>query len=458
MQNRDIRDSFNKIAPDENAKSRMLYNIANPKKKKRRITAYAAIGLTAAACLLFLLTPLISNNSTIAPHDCDITADASSPPIYTPTVIAGNLPMLDIEENYGGMGFEGYMAYDIAELDNGNPWTPDANITVMPVYRNPIVYDGTGFPLENMLTADDMLELARSTAEKLGLAVESEQVYPSAEDIERMAEKGATDIRNTQAYEATVNCGEFSVSVGSTGDVTLRFNYEDDRLIYQGLTPPAEYVPEPPDEYTMQKYPDSEEEYFRTTEQQLEYSETTRKNAEAVMPYLLDKYKTFVDLEEPKSALFGDYNIYAWRHFYYSAYEGKGSIEEQIVNYSFNTVYFEPSAEGHLYVITRSKTDLSNKIGDYPIITADAARKLLLEGRYVTTVPEEFPGGEYVAKVELMYRSSRYDSTFFPYYRFLVELPNVPKWSGLKNFGAYYVPAVEEKYISNMPKWEGQFN
>jgi len=445
MQNSDIRNSFDKIAPDAQAKSRMLYNIMNPKKKNRHVTAYAAISITVAACLLLLLTPLIANRA-IAPTESGITAVISptptaSAPTASPIVIADNLPMLDIEENYGSMGFEGHYAYDISELDNGNPWTPDANITVMPVYRNPIVYDGAGFPLENMLTADDMLALARSTAEKLGLTVASESVYPSAEDIERMAEKGATDIRNTQAYEATVNCGEFSVTARAESDILLKLNREDWR-----------------DAYTMSLASENRRETELTAEQRLEYSKTTREDAEAVMPSLLGEYKTFVDMENPQVALFGDYNIYAWRGFSYSAYEGTGSLEEQIVNHAFNTVHFSPNEEGHLYLIHRHKTDLSDKIGDYPIITADAARELLLDGRYVTTVPEEFPGEEYVAKVELMYRSSHYDSTFFPYYRFLVELPNVPKWSGLKNFGAYYVPAVEEKYISNMPKWEGQFN
>lgn len=28
----------------------------------------------------------------------------------------------------------------------------------------------------------------------------------------------------------------------------------------------------------------------------------------------------------------------------------------------------------------------------------------------------------------------------------------------LKTFGAFYVPAIEGKYIENMPKLEGQFN
>ena len=29
---------------------------------------------------------------------------------------------------------------------------------------------------------------------------------------------------------------------------------------------------------------------------------------------------------------------------------------------------------------------------------------------------------------------------------------------GLKAYGAYYVPAVESAYISDMPVWDGSFN
>lgn len=45
-----------------------------------------------------------------------------------------------------------------------------------------------------------------------------------------------------------------------------------------------------------------------------------------------------------------------------------------------------------------------------------------------------------------------------PYYCFYVEIPNMEDDSGLKTYGLYYVPAVEDKYISNMPLWGGDFN
>ena len=51
----------------------------------------------------------------------------------------------------------------------------------------------------------------------------------------------------------------------------------------------------------------------------------------------------------------------------------------------------------------------------------------MLNGNFVTTVPYDFPGGEYVKKVELLYRvDSRYEY-YIPYYRFFVELPEAER-------------------------------
>ncbi len=97
-------------------------------------------------------------------------------------------------------------------------------------------------------------------------------------------------------------------------------------------------------------------------------------------------------------------------------------------------------------------------MGDYPIISAEEAKKLLLNKNYITTVPNEFPGESYIAKTELVYRTGAHEKYFMPYYRFYVELPAAEREGGMKTYGAYYVPAVLGSYISNMPVWDGSFN
>jgi len=186
--------------------------------------------------------------------------------------------------------------------------------------------------------------------------------------------------------------------------------------------------------------------------------ETTKEQAIEVTEFLLEQYKDVIGMTSPMLALFGDYTYEGQRSFTYIAYEGSGTPADQILGYSFNQVKFSPNEEGELWIIDLYTADLSQKIEDYPIIFAPEAQNELLNGHYITTVPEEFPGVEQIASVELIYRTRRSDEVFMPYYRFLVELPSMQRDNGLKTYGAYYVPAVESQYISNMPIWDGSFN
>ena len=108
-------------------------------------------------------------------------------------------------------------------------------------------------------------------------------------------------------------------------------------------------------------------------------------------------------------------------------------------------------------MLFRSQPDLSQKMGDYPIINTEKAKELLLKGNYITTVPYELPGEKFIAKTELVYRTGAREAYFMPYYCFYVEIPEEER-DGLKTYGAYYVPAVEEEYLTNMPLWDGSFN
>ena len=158
----------------------------------------------------------------------------------------------------------------------------------------------------------------------------------------------------------------------------------------------------------------------------------------------------------------GDYDIYLRQYYYISFYCAEGDDTQKIINYNFNKIYFSPDDSGRLFFIRIDRANLSDKVGDYPIITVEKAEELLKAGKYVTSMPHTFNGEENIAKVELIYRNAPWDKYYMPYYRFYVETPyeemgDMKKY-GLKEYGAYYVPAVEERYISNMPLWDGSFN
>lgn len=115
--------------------------------------------------------------------------------------------------------------------------------------------------------------------------------------------------------------------------------------------------------------------------------------------------------------------------------------------------------EGELWLIWIYWPDLSGVIGNYPIISPAEAQKLLLEGNYAFLVPYEAGGEEAVRSVELCYRKDQ-SQIWIPYYRFWLEIPSNASQAqlGLNTYGAYYIPAVEGRYIADMSTYDGSFN
>ena len=106
-------------------------------------SAAAAIAIIcfAGAKLFYINDPIV-----YAPED-----DPIAPPDETETEYGSFLPILEyVESSAAAYGFEGYLAYDIFELENGNPWNEDMVFEVLPVFRNNsfnevgIAYPGIG--------------------------------------------------------------------------------------------------------------------------------------------------------------------------------------------------------------------------------------------------------------------------------------------------------------------------
>ena len=317
-----------------------------------------------------------------------------------------SLPMLTIPSNQtDGEGFEGLMAFDSSELGDGNPWTVDTQLDTMPVYKN-TAYDSTGTAASG-IGKERMLELAEQAADALNMKI-SDVEYDTNGSVRLVAETDTAKIE-----------------VLGWGTVTVSFQ-ESIKL---------------PEEYGFTYVNPSDEEAGNATD------------------YLIKKFNAFLSFKKPQKALFADYTFDGNRNRSYYVYDASGDIMEQILNYNFNKGEFAPDDNGNLMLIRKDNILFSaEKIGDYPMITSEEALKLMLNGNYITTVPEKMPGKEYVAKTELVYKTSSANETYLPYYRFLVELPDMRQENGLKTYGAYYVPAVQRKYLTNMPLWDGSFN
>lgn len=129
----------------------------------------------------------------------------------------------------------------------------------------------------------------------------------------------------------------------------------------------------------------------------------------------------------------------AYRMWFYPPGE---AVNDQLVNYQFRRVEFLGLDRHRIDSIRLSRTDLSDQLGDYPVISPDQAGRLLLAGQHLPTdLPEVAPESD-ISLVELTYRLSAPDNLWLPYYRFLVPLAD-------SDYGAYYVPAIESDY------WQG---
>lgn len=350
-------------------------------------------------------------------------------PQDAPEIVPG-LPMLSISEDTSAMGYEGYMAFDISELVNANPWSEDLELSTLPVYQNPLTYDANF--IASGADFDKMQMFLLEIADRLGLDKNEVTItndVPNEETQQKIREK-------LQTVGETVPEGYF----GPTKLIIAADGLEIE--VDQAMTAVVSFEPAVslPAEYNFTYYAPYED-------------------IVAAAEYLKTEYKDFIGIENPQVNICdGDYNIYAQQQYSIEFFDASGNDTEQIINYNFNRVVFYCDGEGKLFLARIYQPDLSIKVGDYPIINSEQARKLLSKGNYITTVPYEMPGLEYVKKVELIYRTGRHEEYYMPYYRFYVELPEEERENGLKDYGAYYVPAVEGAYISNMPTWDGSFN
>lgn len=355
--------------------------------------------------------------------------DNSPQPIDLP-----QLPMLTVSGTTTAAGGGGIWVYDISEYVNANPWREDAGLTTLPVFSYPLglyIDPQTCDPIVERVDPDKMRELLLDVAGRFGLDTDTLTVTDDAPDEEKRQ-------KIIERFNGTVPDGyldptwlmietdslEIKVDQTLTADITFKSTIAL------------------PDTYNFHYYASYEE-------------------VSAVAEYLKTEYKDVLQFDDPRINIHGgDYNIYLKQSYYFDFFDAGGSDVEQIVNYNFNRITFSYDLDGKLRWARIYRPDLSGKVGDYPIITLEAAKELLSRGNYIVNVSDEMPGMEYVKKAELVYSPNYIDpyGTFqyiMPYYRFYVEIPEREQKNGLKTYISYYVPAVRGEYISDMPVWDG---
>lgn len=324
-----------------------------------------------------------------------------------------SLPRLEVSfYDNGGMGFSGHWAYDISELVNSNPWTEDCELTHLPVFRNRHPVDGAG-------------TLVEFDWEFMDAALTRVAGYLGIQDIEI-------------AHSTDKISGYLPVSAQAEGMEFKMYHPTDVEVFLD----PAWKIPK---EYCLTDYSSTYEETYSLAE------------------YILTAFPELIPMKNAAIDVWGgDYGSDGtenWQHHNFAYYEITDDETQNIINYNFNRTRFTFNADGNLYIYRVGQTDLSEILGYYPIISADEAQRLLCRGYYGTNVPEDFRGEEYIMKRELVYRTDIMQSIYVPYYLFYVELPDEYDKNGLNNYGLYYVPAVESKYIEDFHEvWNIRFN
>ncbi|MBQ9850883.1 MAG: hypothetical protein IJO36_09305 [Clostridia bacterium] len=331
--------------------------------------------------------------------------------IFISSFMNSKIPMLELKVNSGdGMGFEGEFLKSSDDFESDNPWNESGFVCRLPVFSNNS-HDEKGTPCA--LTEKQLETYISNAVSVLGEKV-SETKKSYANDLYGGYKKDFV-------YCITAETESFSVTANAAGGLSIFFN-----------TP----VPLPYD-----------------------FNAESTEDAEKAAEYFASKYSdlisSFIGFEKPKISVSTEYNVYGEIHHTYKVFDSDGSKKEDIVNYNLSFAELRIDNNGALNSIyICDSSDIITEIAHYPIITEASAEKKLISGDFISSVPYDFPGREYISKTDLVYKNER-GETVAPYYRFLVELPEAPEVDEMKNYGIFYVPAVKDNYISQITLIDG---
>lgn len=311
------------------------------------------------------------------------------------------LPLLALRENDNARGYEGIILHDIAELENGNPWHQGISLKRLPIYKNTITRDGAGVPLTG-LNKQQMTNLANQLAQSLNQEID-EVIATLLSDVS----VDSTD----KVIMITAKTKDYSIIVEADGNRYIKFN------------------------------------------QPLSLNGNTEAEIKDALLSISNQYQKVLQLKDYTLTIAHEYNYLGSQRSTYTLNQTHGDITKQMLNYAYNYATLDVQ-ENQLTQINLFKSNLSQFIGDYPIIDTEAAKVLLLNGQYLSSVPEIIESDNQIARVELIYSNHPFEQYLMPYYRFYIELPEDynPTDYNLKTYGVYYVPAIEAHYLSNMPK------
>ena len=378
------------------------------KHKKNGTVKWAALGgVCAAAAIAFVIAlPKINKN------DNAITTYDSLPQVGNRSTMTGT-EKIDPHFIFGAMGFGGLMAYDISELDTPNPWNPNLKLKSLPVYRN-LAY--TDIRMAVYLTEKQMQKIAKNTASALNVNINDTKVTY----VKDYVLGGTSEEILNSVYSIDAKCSDH-ITITVYGDGKIKIGFEKHTL-------PSCY--------------------------NFSYKNTSEDEAQKILEYLSDKFDSLLNYDNAKCYSIADRSFSGAEHRSYYVYDISDDTVQNILNYNLSYATFAPDDNGDLMCIwLNNSLCASEYLGEYPIITEDEATEQLIDGRYFSSVPNDYIRNgslskEDIAKTELVYCNNR-EKYFQPYYKYYVELNSdkLNMANGLKNYGIFYVPAIESEYL-----------
>ena len=118
-------------------------------------------------------------------------------------------------------------------------------------------------------------------------------------------------------------------------------------------------------------------------------------------------------------------------------------VQNQInLNFHYISIFFDQTDNNETpYIVLHDPEFNENTVKEYPAISYQEAKQLLLEGEYFTNVPYEVIE-EDIEYTDLTFITDFNERYYVPVYRFFVNTHDDYSKNDLEAWGMYYVPAV----------------